>query len=899
MRAGDRRAKGSVRVNLWGRSVVGFGAALVLMPGAASASTITVNSTGDAAANDSTCTLREAIGAANTNTASADATNGCPAGQAAPTVDQIQFSIAGAGPHVIGVSTLLDAITEPVAIDATSEPNEVRVDDAASVGTGLDVEADDVVIRDLTITGFNFTMVDLAGTDGALVDGNVIGTDQAGTAGLGGAGGIRAGVAGIGGDVTNAIITGNKIASETSWGIQVGNDATSGIVIQDNRIGTTPAGTAALGNGFGISVVDGVDDVTIGGPDAADRNLVSGNVSSGIQVSNGSGIGEATNVVVQGNRVGTGVAGEAAVPNARGIVIHGNVIGAEVRDNLVSGNAEEGVTLAGTASAVGADPTQTVIAGNLIGTDDDGVEELGNGDNGILFTGTSEDALTDNVIGGTAGLTPGSGCAGDCNVIAANADVLSEPAVGIAASDISGTQIMGNHIGVDVTGLNPLGNFGVGVSLSGAGDGIVVGSAAARNVIADNGSDAVHLDGTDGARIQGNLIGVGSDGITPLANAGHGIVIRSGATGTLVGGTTSDAANVIAFNSTGVRIEDTATGNAILGNSLHNNSSLGIDLFGGLGVDVNDALDIDGGANEGQNYPVLTAAVAGDPGVVAGALASEPSTEYRVEVFSNTAADPTAHGEGELLLGAFTVTTDSAGDAPFSQSIDAAVDPGEPITATATKLDDQGNPLATSEFAANTAAVACDVTGTSGDDSLTGLGASEDVICGLGGDDEVTPDGGNDIVVGGDGTDEVDFSSSADPLDADLVLGLASLGTDSVALAGIEDVTGSDFDDTITGDFLANALFGGEGKDELDGGDGKDTLKGQDSKDTLKGQGDKDELKGGDSGDELKGGDGDKDDIDGNDGGDSLNGGGGDKDDCNGGSGNDKHDGGCEKKHSL
>jgi CSLREA domain-containing protein len=877
-------------------------ASFAALPAVASASTITVNSTGDGTAEDAACTLREAMVAANTNTESGNGTGGAPecvAGQAAPSADTIQFSIAGAGPHVIGVSTLLPEITEPVAIDATSEPDEVRVDDAASVGTGLDVEADDVEIRDLTITGFNFTLVDLAGTDGASVDGNVIGTNQAGTSGLGGVGGIRAGVAGTGGEVTNATITDNKVASETSWGIQVGNDATSGVVIQGNRIGTTPAGTAALGNGFGISVVDGVDDVTIGGPDAADRNLVSGNISSGIQVSNGLGIGEATNVVVEGNRVGTGVAGEAAVPNARGIVIHGNVVGAEVRDNLVSGNTEAGVTLAGTADPVTADPAQTVIAGNLIGTDDDGVEDLGNGNNGILFSGTSDDALADNVIGGTDGLTPGGGCAGDCNVIAANGDVLTEPAVTIAAADISGTRIMGNHIGVDVTGLNPLGNFGVGVSLSGAGVGIVVGSAAARNVIADNGSDGVHFDGTDDARIQGNLIGVGSDAITPMGNAGHGIVIRSGATGTLVGGTAGDTANVIANNSTGVRVEDTATDNAILGNSIHDNASLGIDLFGGLDVDVNDALDADGGANDGQNYPVLAAAVAGDPGVVTGVLASEPSTEYRVEVFSNTAADPTGFGEGELPLGAFTVTTDSGGEAPFSQSLDGEIDAGEPITATATKLDDQGNPLSSSEFSANVVE-GCDAVGTPGDDSLADLGPTDDVLCGLGGDDEFElGGGGDDVIVGGDGHDVIDLSAASAAANVDLATGLGTVGADLLAIVEVEDARGSAFGDDITGDAGKNTLKGGEGKDTLKGGGGKDILKGEDSKDTVKGQDDKDEIKGGDGGDDLLGGDGDRDDIDGNDGGDALNGGGGDHDDCNGGSGNDEHDGGCEKKKSL
>ena len=65
---------------------------LVLTPGAF-ARTITVNSTADTAADDGVCTLREAIAAANTNTASGAMTGECAAGEASPTVDTIAFAI--------------------------------------------------------------------------------------------------------------------------------------------------------------------------------------------------------------------------------------------------------------------------------------------------------------------------------------------------------------------------------------------------------------------------------------------------------------------------------------------------------------------------------------------------------------------------------------------------------------------------------------------------------------------------------------------------------------------------------------------------------------------------------------------------------------------------------------
>jgi CSLREA domain-containing protein len=69
--------------NNGGGEIRGF---LVIQP-------IVVNSTADVAANDGQCTLREAITAANTNTASGAMAGECAAGQALPTVDTITFDI--------------------------------------------------------------------------------------------------------------------------------------------------------------------------------------------------------------------------------------------------------------------------------------------------------------------------------------------------------------------------------------------------------------------------------------------------------------------------------------------------------------------------------------------------------------------------------------------------------------------------------------------------------------------------------------------------------------------------------------------------------------------------------------------------------------------------------------
>jgi hypothetical protein len=75
-------------------------------------------------------------------------------------------------------------------------------------------------------------------------------------------------------------------------------------VIERNFIGTNPAGTAALPNGEGGNgaIVFGFcgtpSNCTIGGTTPDARNLISGNIGSGIGLGNGSGN------TVQGNLIG-------------------------------------------------------------------------------------------------------------------------------------------------------------------------------------------------------------------------------------------------------------------------------------------------------------------------------------------------------------------------------------------------------------------------------------------------------------------------------------------------------------------------------------------------------------------------------------------------------------------
>src|SRR5262245_2230279 len=107
------------------RHIIGASLAmgLLFIARAVLASTITVNSTADTAVDDGACTLREAITAANTNTASGAMMGECAAGEASPTVvDTIAFAIPGAGVHTITPTSSLPSITEAVLIDGYTQP---------------------------------------------------------------------------------------------------------------------------------------------------------------------------------------------------------------------------------------------------------------------------------------------------------------------------------------------------------------------------------------------------------------------------------------------------------------------------------------------------------------------------------------------------------------------------------------------------------------------------------------------------------------------------------------------------------------------------------------------------------------------------------------------------------
>lgn len=545
-----------------------------------------------------------------------------------------------------------------------------------------------------------------AGTSGTVVAGNLVGTTADGAAALGNAfsgvyiAGASSTQVGTDGDGFGDEAERNVIAASGHQGVAVDGPTARNNSVAGNYIGTNAAGAAALGNAWnGVAITGGASNNRVGTNgdgqgDAAERNLISGNGQHGVLVNHPGTSGN----VVAGNYVGTNAGGTAALGNAwSGIAViggptntrigtDGNGVNDASERNVVASSGHQGVALDGAGTS------GNVVAGNYIGTNAAGSAALGNAWNGVAITG----GASNNRVG-TNG--DGQSDAAERNTVAGN----GQSGVLIQHLGTTGNLVAGNYIGTDATGTAALFNAH-GVTIMDAGgnrvgtNGDGVGDAAERNVISGNNSVGVFLIRTGPSQnlIAGNAIGLTPAG-TALGNAWGVYTIN--ASNNAVGGAAA-LANTIAFNRTAGVVVQSGTGNSIRANSIYSNAGLGIDL-GAAGVTANDPGDPDAGANNLQNYPVLTAARPGATTRVTGTLNSTAGATFTIDAYASPSADPTGFGEGQHHLGSFTVTTDAAGNASFNKFLAAATAEGEMITLTAT--DAAGN---TSEFSAALATLA-------------------------------------------------------------------------------------------------------------------------------------------------------------------------------------------------
>jgi hypothetical protein len=466
---------------------------------------------------------------------------------AAAGIYRITFSIPGPAPFSIRPLSPLEAINQPVIIDATTQPGfagtpivELR-GDAAGAASGLSIGAGGTTIRGLVINRFSGSGIWLL-SGGNIIQGNYIGTDISGTTSLGNSAGIsvQSDSNQIGG--TNAG-TGNVISGNACNGVLVyGADNQ----IQGNIIGLNADGTAKLGNGcIGLWFLGSARNNVAGGVISGARNVISGNGQDGVAIYTGGNR-------VEGNIIGLNATGTAAIGNANSGVylLSGavsNVIGGTLpgAGNVISGNSGAGVW-------IHVQSAHNRVEGNFIGLNAAGTAAIGNGSFGVLITFDS----VSNVIGGTL---PGAR-----NVISGNTNA------GISIS-ASANRVEGNFIGLNAAGTAALGNTTHGVELYSTSNVIGGGLAGAGNVVSGNGQQGIYIQSPMNT-VQGNVVGLNASDTAKVPNGQFGIALVNSFSNT-IGGTVAGARNVISGNNlSGVILQD-AWRNSVEGNFIGLNAA--------------------------------------------------------------------------------------------------------------------------------------------------------------------------------------------------------------------------------------------------------------------------------------------------------------------------------------
>jgi hypothetical protein len=551
-------------------------------------------------------------------------------------IDTITFNIQPPGVQTIAPIGTLPFVTDPAVLDATTQPGwalgapviEVSGANAGPRASGLSIAAGSSTIRGFVVNRWTREGILLRTGANNTVAGNFIGTTVSGNAAAAnGLGLYIASQNNIIGGTTAAdrnVISGNALTPpQIAAGILVTgesfddvtlSDSGAGTVIQGNYIGTNAAGAAAVPNNIGVQV--NASNVTIGGTAANAGNLISGNrfasggagIASDVFSINGVLLSSGSSMTVQGNFIGTNVAGTGAIFNNVGVVL--NAPSAHVGGptaaarNVISGNSGQGIFI-GTSNTGLASGANAVIEGNHIGVDSNGTAKLSNTGAGIAINALGIAVGPNNVIAGN-GVTPTN-------------------SIGVVVQPTGTASIFGNFIGTNASGAPALGNLGSGVVLNSANNIVGGTSAAARNIIAGNGGSGIGVNANSGQTvsgnlIQGNYIGLAPDGDTPLANngginfsQGNGVNtgnfvdvnVISGNTGSGINVSTASAVtirgNVIGLNAVGSAarpntqhgVQITNASNAVIGgttaqarNILSGNGAYGVSITSNSGLAV-------------------------------------------------------------------------------------------------------------------------------------------------------------------------------------------------------------------------------------------------------------------------------------------------------------------------
>jgi CSLREA domain-containing protein len=459
----------------------------------------------------------------------------------------------------------------------------------------------------------------------------------------------------------------------------------------------------------GVLLIE-IDGSNIGGATGNGLNLsanVNDSIFSGLVINSfpedGIALQGADEIIITGNYIGTDPTGIIGKGNgSRGIGSRSELTSDDIRvggllpseRNLISDNNDSGGSNGNEGIAISGGSINWTVQGNYIGIDSTGLSSLGNEDSGV---GTSGSGASDILIGGTE--------FGSTNVVSGNYN-------GLAVQGDS-VDIIGNIIGLNASGDASIGNSLIGVYLSSDNSSII------DNVISGNGYAGMAVLG-DFNVVQSNKIGALVDGSDGVVGSPSGIIIAASAADNIIGGTNTTEANTIAYNQTGISVISISIAslvpdsNTLIGNSIYNNSVMGIDLVDDsngdqspdtdLGPNLNDANDIDTGSNDYLNFPVVnsTSATKGSLIIDFDLDVDDTATNgYRIEFYANSSADINGYGQGEFYLGSKDIAASVAGEIATLTIPTTFSDGSYAITATTTEKDASTDGFgSTSEFSA-------------------------------------------------------------------------------------------------------------------------------------------------------------------------------------------------------
>ena len=507
------------------------------------------------------------------NTANSD-------GSAGP--HQINFAVAGAGPHSITLSGGSFTIIRDMIIDATTQLGYIpgapmpMIELKGSASQAFVINSG-AAASGSTLKGF---IINTCNAQGILIQspnnkikGCFIGTTIAGTAAapnlasailFNGCCGFNAGGNIIGG-ITVAdrnVISGNT----TAHGIE--SNASSNNTIIGNYIGINVSGTSSIGNSFhGLNIYGGASNIKVGGITADSINVISGNGQDGVNFNS------ISNSRIIGNLIGTAFNGFSDIGNSNHGIFIGSCANIYVFGNTVSGNNSIGINTISNGTGI-------VLKKNYIGTSSDGLTSIGNSIHGIQIQGA-----TGGIIIGGNRLTEGN-IISNSGVHGINLDPGADNSI-----------IKGNIIGSDINGTAFFGNGIIGFVAK--SNNLVIGGTTNNegNIIVDSKHATVGcgllLANTSNCVVKGNLIGLGltlaaipnhAEGInisvedlgqfasnnrieynTIANNLGHGINV-------------GDALPIVELGAGGTSSTNDEFGNFIVRNSIYCNAMKGISL---------------------------------------------------------------------------------------------------------------------------------------------------------------------------------------------------------------------------------------------------------------------------------------------------------------------------------